>query len=178
MVDIAEQYLDALEEGASNPLAQTISKIFSSERRPFVHLSTRLRPTDRLALIRIVKMLREEDVQVVAVTTQLVEAGVDFSFEAVYRDLAPIDSIVQAAGRCNRSFEQEYGEVTVWWLAEPDEQNCTPAVAVYDKGGETLLPVTAAALNEVRKKTANWPSRMFLGGLSRATMNVSTRIKT
>ncbi|EFW90578.1 putative helicase [Haladaptatus paucihalophilus DX253] len=148
--DIAKQYFDVLQEGASNPLARTIAKICGSDKRPFVHLSTRLRPTDRLALVRIIKMLREEGVQVVAVTTQLVEAGVDFSFEAVYRDIAPIDSIVQAAGRCNRSFEQEYGDVTVWWLAEPDEQDCTPAVAVYDKGGETLLPVTAAALDEVR----------------------------
>ncbi|WP_049972560.1 CRISPR-associated endonuclease Cas3'' [Haladaptatus cibarius] len=149
-VDIAEEYLNALEADVSNPIAQTVLRVWTSNGRPFVHLSTRLRPTDRLALIRIVKMLREKGVQVVAVTTQLVEAGVDLSFEAVYRDLAPVDSIVQAAGRCNRSFEQEYGDVTVWWLAEPDEQESTPAVAVYDKGGETLLPVTAAALEEVR----------------------------
>jgi CRISPR-associated endonuclease Cas3-HD len=149
-VDIAEQYLNASEEGMSNPIGRTVSRVRESDRRPFVHLSTRLRPTDRLALIQIIKLLREEGVQVVAVTTQLVEAGVDLSFEAVYRDLAPIDSIVQAAGRCNRSFEQKYGDVTVWWLAEPDEQDCTPAVAVYDRGEQTLLPVTAAALDEVR----------------------------
>jgi CRISPR-associated endonuclease/helicase Cas3/CRISPR-associated endonuclease Cas3-HD len=150
-VDVAETYLAALRDDAGDPVEATVAAVQTDEAIPFVHLSTRMRPADRLALVKTIKKLRSNDVQVVAVTTQLVEAGVDVSFEAVYRDLAPVDSVVQAAGRCNRSFEQKRGEVTVWWLAEPGDQRDTPAVAVYDHG-TSLTPVTATALDAVRQE--------------------------
>lgn len=51
--------------------------------------------------------------KVVVVSTNLIEAGVDISFECVYRSLAGLDSIAQTAGRCNRNGEREYGEVYI-----------------------------------------------------------------
>jgi len=126
-------------------------RIQSAMGRPLVHLSTRLRPIDRLILIETAKRLTERSVPVLVVSTQLVEAGVDISFDRVYRDLAPIDSIVQAAGRCNRSFERERGSVTVWWLDTPEDQRKTPAEAVYNRG-TTLLPLVAETLQRVRKE--------------------------
>jgi len=127
-------------------------RVQSATGRPLVHLSTRLRPIDRLTLIETVKRLTERKVPVLVVSTQLVEAGVDISFDRVYRDLAPIDSIVQAAGRCNRSFERERGTVTVWWLDAPDDQRKTPAEAVYNRG-TTLLPLVAETLQFVREES-------------------------
>ncbi|WP_394324683.1 CRISPR-associated helicase/endonuclease Cas3, partial [Halarchaeum acidiphilum] len=114
-----------------------------------LHLSTRLRPVDRLTFIEAAKALTDRERPLLAVSTQLVEAGVDISFERVYRDLAPMDGIVQAAGRCNRSFERDRGRVTVWWLDAPGEQEKTPGEAVYNRG-TSLLPVTAAALRTTR----------------------------
>jgi hypothetical protein len=105
---------------------------------------------DRLKLIETAKELTDAGHGLITVSTQLIEAGVDISFDRVYRDLAPIDSIVQAAGRCNRSFEREQGRVIVWWLDVPDEQQKTPAEAVYNRGA-TLLPVAAETLDTVRE---------------------------
>lgn len=113
-----------------------------------LHLSTRVRPVDRLKLIETAKELTDSGHRLVTISTQLVEAGVDISFDHVYRDLAPIESIVQAAGRCNRSFEREQGTVTVWWLDAPGEQQKTPSEAVYNQN-ITLLPVVAETLESL-----------------------------
>lgn len=108
-----------------------------------LHLSTRIRPRDRLVLIDAVKALTKRHVTLLAVSTQLIEAGVDVSFDRVYRDFAPMDSIVQAAGRCNRSFECDRGHVTVWWLDAPEGKDLTPGEAVYNEWGDSLLSVTS-----------------------------------
>lgn len=141
---------DRTQAGADIDPEAFADRVQSATGRPLVHLSTRLRPVDRLTLIETAKRLTERECPVLVISTQLIEAGVDISFDRVYRDLAPIDSIVQAAGRCNRSFERERGTVTVWWLDVPDDQRKTPAEAVYNRG-TTLLPLVAETLRHVRE---------------------------
>ncbi|GAB3037650.1 CRISPR-associated endonuclease Cas3'' [Natronobiforma cellulositropha] len=152
LVSVGEVYGEVLETaGEPDEVdATTVAdRVVENGDCALLHLSTRLRPADRLRLIETAKELTKGGHTLVAISTQLVEAGVDISFDTVYRDLAPIDSIVQAAGRCNRSFERERGRVTVWWLDVPEEQQKTPAEAVYNRGVR-LLPATVRALEEVR----------------------------
>lgn len=73
------------------------------------HLSTNLRPKDRRPILRRVSI----GASPILISTQVVEAGVDLSFERVFRAWGPIDSIIQAAGRCNRHGAGPRGRVTV-----------------------------------------------------------------
>ncbi|MBX0288547.1 CRISPR-associated endonuclease Cas3'' [Halomicroarcula sp. F28] len=149
--DIYADELSTVETTADIDPKTLASRIEERSDRSVLHLSTRLRPVDRLKLIETAKELTDDGHGLITVSTQLIEAGVDISFDRVYRDLAPIDSIVQAAGRCNRSFEREQGHVIVWWLDVPEEQKKTPAEAVYNRGA-TLLPVAAETLDAVREE--------------------------
>jgi len=67
----------------------------------------------------------------IIVSTQLVEAGVNLSVEKLYRDIAPIDSLIQSAGRCNRNNEyKNKGEVVIINLI--DENNKLFSNYIYD----------------------------------------------
>lgn len=154
-VDVGRLYDSELQERGAvddiDPVALA-NHVAATDDKALIHLSTRLRPADRLTLIETAKELTERNHPTLTISTQLVEAGVDISFDRVFRDLAPIDSIVQAAGRCNRSFEREQGVVTVWWLDVPDDQSKTPAEAVYNRG-TTLLPTVADTLRQIRDES-------------------------
>lgn len=72
------------------------------------HLSTSMCPEHRQqTLNQISASLKNETGKTVCVSTQLIEAGVDISFGSVIRLYAGMDSIVQAAGRCNRNGEKK-----------------------------------------------------------------------
>ncbi|PZD95906.1 CRISPR-associated helicase/endonuclease Cas3 [Paenibacillus sambharensis] len=66
------------------------------------HLSTNMCPAHRKEVLQNLKQALLEGERVVCVSTQLIEAGVNISFDCVIRSLAGLDSIAQAAGRCNR----------------------------------------------------------------------------
>jgi hypothetical protein len=115
-----------------------------------LQLTTRHRPKDRKVLLEAASELSgARDVPFVFVATQLVEAGVDVSFTRVYRDIAPISSIVQAAGRCNRSAERDRGVVTIWRLEPPDKGKLPPSEYTYGMGENSKLGPTARALRTV-----------------------------
>lgn len=79
-----------------------------------VHMSTLLCPAHRKLLIRQIKLWLKEKARVFCVSTALIEAGINVSFPVVVRSLTGLPSIVQAAGRANRSMEYETGSVYVW----------------------------------------------------------------
>lgn len=73
------------------------------EEYKVLYLSTNLIPVDRKAVIKAAKDLLKRKIPFVLVSTQTIEAGVDLDFDIGYRDLAPLASIIQVAGRINRA---------------------------------------------------------------------------
>lgn len=66
------------------------------------HLSTFMYPHHRQKRLAAIRERLQAGERCIVIATSLVEAGVDLDFQSVYRELAGIDSMIQAAGRCNR----------------------------------------------------------------------------
>ncbi|MBK9493331.1 MAG: CRISPR-associated helicase Cas3' [Xanthomonadales bacterium] len=80
-----------------------------------LHLSALMCGAHRSDAIRDIKARLKGGIPTRVVSTQLVEAGVDVDFPVVYRAIAGLDSIAQAAGRCNREGRlEDKGEVVVF----------------------------------------------------------------
>ena len=73
------------------------------------HLSTNMYPKHRREVINALKNGGKR----ICISTQVVEAGVNLSFRCVIRSLAGLDSVIQAAGRCNRHAEFDMGHVFI-----------------------------------------------------------------
>jgi hypothetical protein len=132
------------DDGRSEFEAFVADKLAACDGVLLAHLTAAVRPPDRL---RLITFLRESDLlattRTICTATQVVEAGVDLSFDRVYRDLAPVPSLVQSGGRCNRSLESaDAGTVTVWRLGTPPRarSNRLPAEDIYARRGDRLTP--------------------------------------
>ena len=95
--------------------AQTLYEICSStvDKDSLFHLSTNQCPAHRRTILKRVRDKLDDNEPVLCISTQLVEAGVDIDFGSVIRTLAGLDSIAQAAGRCNRNGRKDRGVVHV-----------------------------------------------------------------
>lgn len=99
-----------------------------------IHLSARMSGAHRLEVIDHIKERLRKREHVKLVATQLVEAGVDIDFPVVYRAAAGLDTMAQAAGRCNREGTQHQpGKFVVFW---PDSE--PPAEPLKKSLAETL----------------------------------------
>ena len=70
--------------------------------RGTIHLSALMCGQHRSEVIAAIKQRLKNGISTRVISTQLVEAGVDMDFPVVYRALAGLDAVAQAAGRCNR----------------------------------------------------------------------------
>jgi CRISPR-associated endonuclease cas3-HD len=89
-------------------------------------LTTDLCPAHRLAVLRKIRERMQAGLPCRLVSTQCIEAGVDLDFPVVFRALAPLDAIIQAAGRCNRNGDSPTGRVIVF---VPEEEKLYPSSA-------------------------------------------------
>ena len=100
-IEVFETLKDVLKKlGASNPI---------------YYLSTNVLPAHRMDIIMQIKAHIANREKPILVSTQVVEAGVDLDFDMGFRDLGPIDSIVQVAGRINRenSADRKYSPLFI-----------------------------------------------------------------
>lgn len=107
-------------------------------------LTTLITPYERKAIIKRIKDSEEQTDRLpnIIVSTQLIEAGVDISVHTVFRAVAPLDSIIQAAGRANRRNKSFTSEVFLYQIKELQKGTNT----VY---GADLILKTMNVLAEV-----------------------------
>ena len=101
--------------------AQTLFESCKEEikEEDLIYLSTNLCPAHRKEKLQVVRKRLEKKLPVLCISTQLIEAGVDVDFNSVIRFLAGLDSIAQAAGRCNRNGNLSKGQV---FVVNPSEE--------------------------------------------------------
>ena len=85
--------------------AQVIYKELHGEG--IYHLSTSMYPKHRKRVLKTIRERLKNSEKCIVISTSLVEAGVDLDFATVYRQIAGLDSMIQAAGRCNREGKRE-----------------------------------------------------------------------
>jgi len=124
--EVAETALQELEASGSvliivNKKAQAreLYQRLHGKTEHVYHLSTSMCPAHRMAVLEKVKSCLDprNPLPVICISTPLIEAGVDVDFGTVIRYLAGLDSIAQAAGRCNRNGLREIGRVLIVNLA-------------------------------------------------------------
>lgn len=130
------------------------------------HLSTAMCPAHRKKIIaeKISKeALNREDREkkVICISTQLIEAGVDVDFDVVIRSCAGLDSVVQAAGRCNRDSRQEQGEVIILHPGKKCEK--TGSLKEINAGREILQRLLSDYDNEAQCLLSEEAMKYYFG---------------
>lgn len=120
------------------------------------HLSTSMSPEHRKKILIDIKKNLEQKIPTICISTQLIEAGVDISFESVIRSIAGLDSIAQAAGRCNRHGERELGEVYIFEHSEEKTEKMEDI--------ETGKKVTKKLLSSMRQSPQLYNGNLLSSG--------------
>jgi CRISPR-associated endonuclease/helicase Cas3 len=89
-------------------------ELYSLMPKGTYHLSAQMCAEHRSKKIKDIKEILENGKPIRVISTQLIEAGVDIDFPIVFKQMAGLDSIAQAAGRCNREGKLQQGNVIVF----------------------------------------------------------------
>ena len=102
------------------------------------HLSTSMYPIHRKRILSEIRKQLEKNEKCIVISTSLVEAGIDLDFCTVYRQIAGVDSIVQAAGRCNREVKRSADE-SITYVFQLNEREYVPGQRNQMEVTEMLL---------------------------------------
>jgi len=116
---------------------------------PVYFISADVTPKDRLEIIKKIK----EGEPCIVVSTQCIEAGVDIDMDLVIRDFAPLDSLAQIAGRCNREGKKARCPVEIIDLVDEEEHRYSEMI--YD-------PVHLQVTRDLIKDTSEVPEEDVL----------------
>lgn len=135
-------------KSCSEKVYKELKKRNGGKKHIIFYLSTNLCPAHRKKIIRVMKKCLKRKKSVICVSTQLIEAGVNISFDGVIRHLAGLDSIAQATGRGNRHGE---GDVKISYIInlsdetlgnlkeiELGEKHATEIIDEYTKNPESF----------------------------------------
>lgn len=107
-----------------------------------MYLSTNVIPKVRAERVKMINEHLKNKRKVILVSTQAVEAGVDLDFDIAFRDLGPLDSIIQVAGRCNRNWRRESGE---YYIVKIMRNNQSDSEKIY---GQLLMDIITKILKD------------------------------
>lgn len=105
-----------------------------------LHLSTLMCARHRTECLNVVRRRLKDGEPVRLISTSLVEAGVDLDFPSVWRAEAGLESIIQAAGRCNREGRLEtLGEIHVFEPAPGEGRKPPPEIAQFASAARSVF---------------------------------------
>lgn len=111
------------------------------------HLSTAMYPVHRKRILGEIRKRLADKKRCIVLSTSLVEAGVDLDFQTVYRQLAGADSVIQAAGRCNREGKRGLDESNTY-IFQMEENEFMPGQRQQMQVTEGLL-IDGKALDQL-----------------------------
>lgn len=116
------------------------------DKEELLLLNTHLTPRHRKIKIYLAKRRLRQNKQVIVVSTQLIEAGVDVDFPVLYRDFTTVASIVQSAGRCNRNGKLGFlGKVRLFKLQKNGKERST---LIFRGKDEEIIKLTKRSFVE------------------------------
>lgn len=148
--------------------ARAVRDAFAKAGHEVIFLSADVTPEERLTSVDRIK----EEAPCLVVATQCIEAGIDIDMDLVIRDFAPMDSIVQVAGRCNRHARRSVEQVEIVLLTNANGRPYCQFI--YDK---VLLKETRSVLDEHSKVIQSdvIPERDIFGLTNRYYERITTK---
>lgn len=131
------------------------------EEDSLFYLTTDLCPAHRSMTVDTIKKRLKDKLPCRVVSTQCIEAGVDLDFAVVYRALAPLEAIIQAAGRCNRNGSlPRPGQVVIF---EPEDSGKLYPGDWYSKGAAVLKNMLANGAVDIHdpRHISEYYTRLF-----------------
>ncbi|MBU1633015.1 CRISPR-associated helicase Cas3' [bacterium] len=111
----------------------------------YFYLATNIVPRHRLDRINAIKQSQNRKI---IVSTQMIEAGVDIDVQNVWRDFAPLESINQVCGRCNRNFSDKKGNVRIFEIVNENHRNTPFSKYIYGTSALSIIETKAALGNK------------------------------